>query len=112
MEKIVQLRENEYNTLKKRADMNQAAIDKAMEQEIKKSCNITIELEMNVGRIGTMYSPSNPMSMYRREVTILITLSSHRKSSLMRPVKTCCTHTTLDDRNCGKTLWFQHRAGK
>lgn len=50
MEKIVQLRENEYNTLKKRADMNQAAIDKAMEQEIKKSCNITIELEMNVGR--------------------------------------------------------------
>ena len=42
MEKIVQLRENEYNTLKKRADMNQAAIDKAMEQEIKKSCNITV----------------------------------------------------------------------
>lgn len=28
MEKIVQLRENEYNTLKKRADMNQAAIDR------------------------------------------------------------------------------------
>ncbi len=50
MEKIVQLREYEYNALKERADMNQAAIDKAMEQEIKKSCNITIELEMNVGR--------------------------------------------------------------
>ncbi|WP_290233816.1 hypothetical protein [Bacteroides acidifaciens] len=50
MEKIVQLREYEYNALKEKADMNQAAIDKAMEKEIKKSCNVTIELEMNVGR--------------------------------------------------------------
>lgn len=50
MEKIVQLREYEYNALKERANMNQAAIDKAVEKEIKKSCNITIELEMNVGR--------------------------------------------------------------
>ena len=48
MEKIVQLREYEYNALKEKADMNQAAIDKAMEKEIKKSCNVTIELEMNV----------------------------------------------------------------
>ena len=30
MEKIVQLREYEYNALKEKADMNQAAIDKAM----------------------------------------------------------------------------------
>lgn len=50
MEKIVQLREYEYNALKERADMNQAAIDKAMEQEIKKSCNLTIQLKMDIGR--------------------------------------------------------------
>ena len=60
MEKIVQLREYEYNALKEKADMNQAAIDKAMEKEIKKSCNVTIELEMNVGRDLSLIHISEP----------------------------------------------------
>lgn len=113
MEKIVQLRENEYNTLKKRADMNQAAIDKAMEQEIKKSCNITIELEMNVGRDwNDVFSVKPYVDVSSGSYNPYNSIEPPKVLSYEACKKTCCTHTTLDDRNCGKTLWFQHRAGK
>lgn len=50
MEKIIQLREYEYNALKEKADMTDAEFAKAMEREIKKSCNLTIQLKMDIGR--------------------------------------------------------------
>ena len=50
MEKIIQLREYEYNALKEKADMKGKAFDKAMEKAIKESCNLTIQLKMDIGR--------------------------------------------------------------
>jgi len=49
MEKIVQLRESEYNRLKEQADMTQIAMDAEIEREIKDKCKLTIELRLDIG---------------------------------------------------------------
>lgn len=49
MEKIVQLRESEYERLKEQADMTQVAMDAEIERVIKDKCKLTVELQMDVG---------------------------------------------------------------
>lgn len=49
MNSIIQLTEYEYNQLKKQADATRETINKAVAEEVKKLCNLELEVKMAVG---------------------------------------------------------------
>lgn len=50
MNRIVQLSEYEYNQLKEQADATKESIDKTVSEEVKKLCNLELEVKMDIGR--------------------------------------------------------------